>query len=185
VSHRELVKGFKTAVAQAIVNEIPEHKVFVQPCIGSYDVLSLKPPSLREIVSDTNLHAAHFFRDLRDNTSIARELRRHGFDSLAFDASKIPIDKVCRAALDLRDPYPFAARLKLCQFVHNRSESVLIDAHVLDEHCVLYLDLRFTPLEIDFSGRAKASIIVRSDFIRKYKGLRTCTVGKEHLYFNF
>ncbi len=65
---RQVLKypGAKTKIANWIVNNMPKHKVYVEPYAGSLAVLFNKPRCHIETVNDLHGEVVNFFRVLRD-----------------------------------------------------------------------------------------------------------------------
>lgn len=65
--------GAKYRLANWIVNNMPEHSVYLEPYAGSLSVLLNKPRCHIETVNDLHGEVVNFFRVLRDNP---HELKR-------------------------------------------------------------------------------------------------------------
>ena len=57
--------GGKTTIAQWIINQLPEHEVYVEPFGGSAGVLANKPESPLEVYNDTASLCVDFFRAVK------------------------------------------------------------------------------------------------------------------------
>lgn len=58
--------GGKAGMARAIIDLMPEHRVYMEPFFGSGAVLFAKPPARVEIVNDINRNVVTFFKVLRE-----------------------------------------------------------------------------------------------------------------------
>ena len=65
--------GGKWLIAPWIIPFFPEHRAYLEPCVGGASVFARKRPCEVEILNDANGRLVNFFRQLRDNTA---ELRR-------------------------------------------------------------------------------------------------------------
>jgi DNA adenine methylase len=98
--------GGKTTIAQWIINQLPEHEVYVEPFGGSAGVMANKPESPLEVYNDTASLCVDFFRAVKhrpdelehwvQTTPYSRELFEEYTEKLQQDP---PEDLVERAGM--------------------------------------------------------------------------------------
>ena len=66
--------GGKQTMAKLIVSLIPEHRLYAEPFAGGLAVFWAKPPSLMEVVNDTNGSVVTFYQVLKSDFAILRLL---------------------------------------------------------------------------------------------------------------
>lgn len=68
--------GGKQKLATKILSLIPDHKLYCEPFIGGGAVFFAKPPSLVEVLNDTNKELINFYRVVQsDFVSLEKEIR--------------------------------------------------------------------------------------------------------------
>lgn len=68
--------GGKQKLAATILKLIPEHKLYCEPFIGGAAIFFAKPPSLVEVINDTNSEMINFYRVVQnDFVSLEKEVR--------------------------------------------------------------------------------------------------------------
>lgn len=59
--------GNKSCIADVLLAIMPPHDLYIEPCMGSAEMLFRKPRSKREIINDYNGDLVNFFRTLQDD----------------------------------------------------------------------------------------------------------------------
>lgn len=60
--------GGKWRVAPWIIGHMPNHRAYLEPCMGAASVFAQKPPAEVETLNDANSRVTNYFWQLRDNT---------------------------------------------------------------------------------------------------------------------
>ena len=78
--------GNKGCIYETIAAFMPEHKTYIEPCMGSAEVFLRKPPVEKEYINDYNGDLVHFFRTLQSSEKLAYLLGRL---CLSFNAEEL------------------------------------------------------------------------------------------------
>ena len=68
--------GNKSCIVDTILDFMPPHDVYIEPCMGSAEVFFQKKPAEREILNDFNGDLVNLFRVLQNNQNLATLLGR-------------------------------------------------------------------------------------------------------------
>ncbi|MBE5851290.1 MAG: DNA adenine methylase [Lachnospiraceae bacterium] len=68
--------GSKSCIVDTILDVMPPHTVYIEPCMGSAEVFFRKQPAEREIINDFNGDLVNLFRVLQNNQNLATLLGR-------------------------------------------------------------------------------------------------------------
>lgn len=68
--------GNKSCIIDTILAVMPEHSIYIEPCMGSAEVFLRKKPAKTEIINDYNGDLVNFFRVLQSNEKLAFLLGR-------------------------------------------------------------------------------------------------------------
>ena len=68
--------GSKSCIVKTILDVMPPHETYIEPCMGSAEVFFRKPPADREIINDYNGDLVNLFRVLQDNQNLDKVIGR-------------------------------------------------------------------------------------------------------------
>ena len=68
--------GNKSCIVNTILTVMPQHVVYIEPCMGSAEVFFRKPRAEREILNDYNGDLVNLFRIIQDNQKLSFLLGR-------------------------------------------------------------------------------------------------------------
>lgn len=68
--------GNKSCIVKTILDVMPPHDTYIEPCMGSAEVFFRKKPSNLEILNDYNGDLVNLFRALQDNRNLVRLIGR-------------------------------------------------------------------------------------------------------------
>ena len=68
--------GNKSCIVKTILDVMPPHETYIEPCMGSAEVFFRKLPADREIINDYNGDLVNLFRVLQDNQNLDKVIGR-------------------------------------------------------------------------------------------------------------
>ena len=68
--------GSKSCIVKTILDVMPPHETYIEPCMGSAEVFFRKPPADREIINDYNGDLVNLFRVLQDIQNLDKVIGR-------------------------------------------------------------------------------------------------------------
>ena len=66
--------GNKSCIVKTILDVMPQHDTYIEPCMGSAEVFFRKKPANLEILNDYNGDLVNLFRALQDNRNLVKIL---------------------------------------------------------------------------------------------------------------
>ena len=68
--------GNKSCIVKTILDVMPPHDTYIEPCMGSAEVFFRKKPANLEILNDYNGDLVNLFRALQDNRNLVKIIGR-------------------------------------------------------------------------------------------------------------